>query len=173
MGGGGAPYLQGMPQERAEEIEEMLIATLPGMKKRERDKAPYDLIYMPNNEKIEFKYSGLRDVQYATGFSGQLSWGNIARREFSWLLLCGDLLENGLLFWLLPECVARYVLTKSGGGQITFVPDNAVPRRRKAAMIDLYRITLEELRARCEKGGLGAERREPGKVEKTVRVLPK
>ena len=150
-----------MSQERAREIEE-LIATLPGMK-RSWHNAPHDFSFVPQNEKIEFKYSAARCVPHPRaplfsyshdiGFTFQFLWSNIARREFQWLLLSGED-EERLYFWLLPERTARRLLSKSSGGSITFVPKNAVSRRRKAAILDCYHITFEQLRERCLKGDL-------------------
>ena len=150
-----------MSQERAKEIED-LIGTLPGMKKSWH-KAPFDFTFLPQNEKIEVKHSGPRCIPHpraslftvftGRGFSVQFAWTNIARREFQWLLLSGED-ENRLYFWLLDEGSARWLMTKSSGGTITFILKNAVRRTPKAAHLNLHRITLDQLREHCEKGNL-------------------
>jgi hypothetical protein len=132
------------------------------MRKREWEQAPYDFIFEPRNEKVEHKYSALRKVEhccvtldpYSEGVTLRFLWKDIAEREFDWLLLSGEYFKEGLYFWLLPERIARELLTKSNGGQISFVLKNRFARRSKAALLDSRRITLEQLRARCEKGDL-------------------
>jgi hypothetical protein len=49
-------------QERAREVEDYLISSLPGAKRRDWEKAPYDFTFEPQNQKIEVKYSGLREI---------------------------------------------------------------------------------------------------------------
>src|SRR6516164_9760217 len=53
-----------MSQQRAQEVEDYLIAYLPGIKKREWNQAPWDLIFEPQNQKIEYKYSGEKQIEH-------------------------------------------------------------------------------------------------------------
>ena len=136
----------------SEETAYNLVRQLPGMTKRP-DHGLQDYFYGAQNQKIEAKYSNPRQIRYSVGYAHQYSWGDIAARDFNWLLLIGEDESKGKLdFWLLAALTARNrLMTRSC--TITFTL-YALARRPKGQFMERCRMDYKTLYARCESGEL-------------------
>jgi hypothetical protein len=78
---------------RTQEEAEALIAALPGMRKSSQHNGPYDFLFASRNEKIEHKFRNSDFIDHNQTVTGEYTirflWGDIARRDFDWLLLSG------------------------------------------------------------------------------------